>query len=135
MAIEHTLSIIKPDAINRNIIGSIINLIEKNGLQIIEAKMLQLSKEQAKAFYSIHNGEPYFDSLVEYITSGKIMVLKLEGDNAITRYREIMGSTDPEHAEEGTIRKIFAESMQKNSVHGSDSSESAETEIKFFFNK
>jgi len=133
MTIEQTLSIIKPDAVQRNIVGPIITLIEGYGLKIVNIKMTRLTTDQAKIFYKIHNGKPYFESLVEYITSGDIIVLKLEGEDAVNRYREIMGTTDPEQAKNGTIRKKYAQSMQKNSVHGSDSIENAKIEINFFF--
>jgi len=133
MSTQQTLSIIKPDAVERNLIGSIISLIEKNGLKIIEARMLQLSKEDAEKFYLIHKDKPFFSSLINYMTSNKILVLKIEGENAIDEYRKLMGSTDPSNADSGTIRKLFAESIERNSVHGSDTIENANIEIKFFF--
>ena len=133
MSTQQTLSIIKPDAVERNLIGSIISLIEKNGLKIIEARMLQLSKKDAENFYLIHKDKPFFGSLINYMTSNKILVLKIEGENAIDEYRKLMGSTDPSNADSGTIRKLFAESIERNSVHGSDTIENANTEIKFFF--
>ena len=133
MSTQQTLSIIKPDAVERNLIGSIISLIEKNGLKIIEARMLQLSKEDAEKFYLIHKDKPFFSSLINYMTSNKILVLKIEGENAIDEYRKLMGSTDPSNADSGTIRKLFAESIERNSVHGSDTIENADVEIKFFF--
>ena len=130
---EQTLSIIKPDAVERKLIGSIISLIEGNELKIIEARMLRLSRQEAEKFYNIHKTKPFFESLVNYISSNKIVALKLEGKDAINKYRKLMGSTDPDNADEGTIRKLFAESKERNSVHGSDSIENAKTEIKFFF--
>ncbi len=133
MEMEQTLSIIKPDAVERKLIGSIISLIEGNELKIIEARMLRLSRQEAEKFYNIHKTKPFFESLVNYISSNKIVALKLEGKDAINKYRKLMGSTDPDNADEGTIRKLFAESKERNSVHGSDSIENAKTEIKFFF--
>ena len=133
METEQTLSIIKPDAVERKLIGSIISLIEGNELKIIEARMLRLSRQEAEKFYNIHRTKPFFESLVNYISSNKIIALKLEGKDAINKYRKLMGSTDPDNADEGTIRKLFAESKERNSVHGSDSIENAKTEIKFFF--
>jgi len=133
MEMEQTLSIIKPDAVERKLIGSIISLIEGNELKIIEARMLRLSRQEAEKFYNIHRTKPFFESLVNYISSNKIIALKLEGKDAINKYRKLMGSTDPDNADEGTIRKLFAESKERNSVHGSDSIENAKTEIKFFF--
>ena len=133
MALEETLSIIKPDAIERNLIGSIISLIEKNGLKVMEVRMLQLSRDNAEEFYSIHKDRPFFKSLVDYMTSNKIVALKLKGDNAVNAYRDLMGATDPEDAKPETIRKLFAESKERNSVHGSDSIENAKKEIEFFF--
>ena len=133
MEMEQTLSIIKPDAVERKLIGSIISLIEGNELKIIEARMLRLSRQEAEKFYNIHKTKPFFESLVNYISSNKIVALKLEGKDAINKYRKLMGSTAPDNADEGTIRKLFAESKERNSVHGSDSIENAKTEIKFFF--
>ncbi len=133
MLLEQTLSIIKPDAVERNLIGSIINLIEKNGLKVLEMKMLRLSKEDAEQFYHVHKDKPFFNSLIDYMVSNKIVALKLQGENAVNIYRNLMGSTYPSDAQPETIRKLFAESKERNSVHGSDSIESAEKEIKFFF--
>jgi len=130
MTIEQTLSMIKPDAVERNIIGSIISFLEENNLKILDIKVLQLTDEQAKKFYGIHKGKPFFESLIKNITSDKVV----EGDNAVGKYRELMGATDPKNACDGTIRKMFAIDGQRNSVHGSDSLESAAKEIKFFFN-
>ena len=133
MSQEETLSIIKPDAVERNLIGSIVSMIEKNGLKIIEAKMLQLSRSDAEEFYSIHKDKPFFSSLIDYMISSKIVALKLSGDDAVNTYRNLMGATDPAEAKPGTIRQSFAESKERNSVHGSDSTENAKREIKFFF--
>ena len=133
MTIQQTLSIIKPDAVERNLIDLIINLIKENGLKIVESRMVQLSREEAEIFYSLHKNKSFFNSLVSYMASNKVMVLKLEGENAVEKYRKLMGSTDPKDADTGTIRELYAENKERNSVHGSDSIESAETEIKFFF--
>ena len=130
---ERTLSIIKPDATKRNLTGTINKIIKDNGLKIIAQKRLQLSVEQAKKFYEIHNDKSFYNNLIEYMSSEPVVVQVLEGDNAIAKYREIMGSTDPLHAKEGTIRKQVAISKQENSVHGSDSIENALIEINFFF--
>ncbi|USH01877.1 nucleoside-diphosphate kinase [Grimontia kaedaensis] len=133
MTIERTFSIVKPDAVKRNLIGAIYQRIEAAGLQIVAAKMLHLTKEQAQGFYAEHEGKPFYDGLVEFMTSGPVTVQVLEGENAITRYRELMGKTNPEEAACGTLRADFAESMRFNSVHGSDSTASAEREIAYFF--
>jgi len=130
---QRTLSIIKPDATKRNITGSINNIIEKKGLRIIAQKRIQLSVSQAKAFYIIHSEKPFFNDLIEYMTSEPVIVQVLEGTEAVSNYRNIMGSTNPDEAEEGTIRKIHALNIQENSVHGSDSNVNAEKEINFFF--
>ena len=132
--IERTFSIIKPDATKRNITGKINAIIEENGLKIIAQKKIQLTKEIAEKFYSIHSEKPFFNDLVEYMTSEPVIVQILEGENAIHKYREVMGATNPENAEEGTIRKKVALNVQENSVHGSDSIDNAKTEINFFFN-
>lgn len=133
--LERTFSIIKPDAVKRNLIGEITTRFEKNGLKIVASKMLQLSEADAHGFYAEHEGKPFFETLVVNMTAGPIIVQVLEGENAIAKNREIMGTTDPEKAAEGTIRKAFAISMQKNSVHGSDSPESAKREISYFFSE
>ncbi|MDW6003200.1 nucleoside-diphosphate kinase [Vibrio mangrovi] len=133
MALERTFSIVKPDAVERNLIGEIYHRIEKAGLQIVAAKMVHLTEEQASGFYAEHEGKPFFESLKEFMTSGPIMVQVLEGENAIVRYRELMGKTNPEEAACGTLRADYAISMRLNSVHGSDSPESAAREIAFFF--
>ena len=130
---ERTFSIIKPDAVKRNLMGHINQLIEKNNLKILASKTHNLSKKEAEAFYGVHKERPFFNSLVEFMTSGPVQVQVLEGENAVASYREIMGATNPEDADEGTIRKLFAESIEANSVHGSDSSENASIEIAFFF--
>jgi nucleoside-diphosphate kinase len=133
MAVERTLSIIKPDATRRNLTGAINARIEQAGLRIVAQKRLKLTREQAEAFYAVHRERPFFDSLCRFMTSGPVVVQVLEGENAVLRYREVMGATDPAKAAAGTIRKDFAESIEANSVHGSDSAENAEREIAFFF--
>mgnify|MGYP003954930083 CR=1 FL=1 len=129
-----TFSIIKPDATKRNITGSINKLIEESGLRIIAQKRIKLSQIQAQEFYSIHKDKPFFNDLIEYMTSEPVVVQVLSGDNSVDKYRSIMGDTNPENAKNGTIRKLFALNIQENSVHGSDSDENAESEIKYFFN-
>jgi nucleoside-diphosphate kinase len=133
MAVERTLSIIKPDATRRNQTGAIIDRFEKAGLRVIASRRMHLSRSQAEAFYTVHEERPFFRSLVEFMTSGPVVVQVLEGENAIARNREVMGATDPAKAAPGTIRKDFAESIEANSVHGSDAAETAANEIKFFF--
>lgn len=133
MALERTFSIIKPDAVERNLIGEIYHRIEKADLRIVAAKMLHLNQEQASGFYAEHEGKDFFSDLTKFMTSGPIMVQVLEGENAIARYRELMGKTNPEEAACGTIRADYALSMRYNSVHGSDSPESAAREIAYFF--
>ena len=130
---EKTFSIIKPDATKRNITGSINKIIEENGLRIVAQKRIKLSIYQAKDFYHIHSDKPFFNDLIEYMTSEPVVVQVLSGNNAVETYRKIMGSTNPENAEEGTIRKTHALNVQENSVHGSDSKKNAEKEIAFFF--
>ncbi len=132
---ERTLSIIKPDATKRNISGRIIQIIEENGLRIIAQKRIKLSSDQAIKFYSIHNQKPFFNDLINYMTSGPVVVQVLEANNAVDKYREIMGETNPENAKNGTIRKMLALNVQENSVHGSDSIKNAKNEINFFFTK
>ena len=132
---SRTFSIIKPDATKRNITGSINQLIEKKGLKIIGQKRIKMSIQQAEQFYSIHNDKPFFRDLVEYMTSEPVIVQVLMGENAVKIYREVMGATNPDNADEGTIRKLFALNVQENSVHGSDSEENAKKEIEFFFNE
>ncbi len=135
MAVERTLSMIKPDGVSRNIIGEVLNFFEKGGLKVVAMKMLRLTKEQAQEFYIVHKDKPFYDELTDYMSSGPIVALVLEGENAISRCREIMGATDPAEAAEGTIRKTFALSKGENTVHGSDSPESAAREIAFFFSE
>ena len=130
---NRTFSIIKPDATKRNITGSINKIIEDNNLVIIAQKRTKLSKEKAEGFYSIHKDKPFFNDLIEYMTSGPVIVQVLQGDNAVENYRRIMGATNPENAENGTIRKEYALNIQENSVHGSDSDANAKIEINYFF--
>lgn len=133
MTVERTLSIIKPDAVGKNLIGKIITRFEDAGLRVIAAKMLQLSRQQAEGFYEIHKARPFFKDLVEFMISGPVLVQVLEGSNAVTKNRDIMGATNPKDAVPGTIRKDFAASIDENAVHGSDSLDNAKTEIAFFF--
>ena len=130
---DQTFSIIKPDATKRNITGSINKVIEESGLRIIAQKRIRLTNDQAENFYSIHKEKPFFNDLIEYMTSEPVVVQILSGENCIEKYRTIMGATNPENAEEGTIRKLFALNVQENSVHGSDSEDNAKNEIDFFF--
>jgi nucleoside-diphosphate kinase len=133
MALERTLSIVKPDATRRNLTGAINDRLERAGLRIVAQKRLQLSRDQAEGFYAVHRERPFFASLVEFMTSGPVVVQVLEGEGAVARNRDVMGATNPANAAEGTIRKDFAESIEANSVHGSDSPENARAEIAFFF--
>ena len=133
MAVERTFSIIKPDATRRNLTGKINARFEENGLRIVAQKRIWMSRQQAEAFYAVHKARPFFDGLCAFMTSGPVVVQVLEGDNAIARNREIMGATNPANAAAGTIRKDFAESIEANSVHGSDSPENAAIEISYFF--
>ena len=133
MAVERTLSIIKPDATRRNLTGQIVARFEKAGLRVVAQKRMRLSKAQAEAFYAVHKERPFFNGLVAFMTSGPVVVQVLEGEGAIAKNREVMGTTNPEKAAPGTIRKDFAESIEANSVHGSDAPETAANEIKFFF--
>ena len=133
MTVERTLSIIKPDATRRNLTGAINDRFEKRGLRVIAQKRIQLSRAQAERFYQVHAGRPFFQDLVAFMSSGPVVVQVLEGDDAVVLNREIMGTTDPANAAPGTIRKDFAESIEANSVHGSDSAENAAQEIAFFF--
>jgi len=133
MAVERTLSIIKPDAVAKNVIGEIYSRFEKNGLKIIAARMRQLSRAEAESFYGVHRERPFFKDLVDFMVSGPIMVQVLEGDNAIAKNRELMGATDPKKADKGTIRADFADSIDANAVHGSDSEQTAAVEVAFFF--
>ena len=131
---ERTLSIIKPDGVSRKIIGEVISRLEKKNIHIIAIKMLQLTKNKAKGFYAVHRERPFFNSLTDFMVSGPVVVMVLEGDGVISKYREIMGATDYREAADGTIRKDFATDIEKNVVHGSDSVESAAFEIAYFFN-
>lgn len=133
MALERTLSIVKPDGVARNLIGQVYGRFEKAGLNIVAARMLHLSKAQAESFYGVHKARPFFNDLVAYMTSGPVIAQVLEGDNAVAKHREIMGATDPKKAAPGTIRADLAESIEHNVVHGSDSAENAANEIAFFF--
>lgn len=134
MAIERTFSIIKPDAVRRNLIGKILTVFEENGLRPVALKKIHMTREQAEGFYAVHKDRPFFGELVETMTSGPVVVQVLEGENAILKNREVMGATNPANAAEGTIRKMYALSVGENSVHGSDAPETASQEIKFFFN-
>ena len=133
MAVERTLSIIKPDAVAKNVIGKIYTRFESNGLKIVAAKMVQLSQAEAEGFYAVHRERPFFNDLVKFMVSGPVMVQVLEGENAMLKNRELMGATDPKKADAGTIRADFAESIDANAVHGSDSLENAAIEIAYFF--
>jgi nucleoside-diphosphate kinase len=133
MAVERTFSILKPDATQRNLTGAINAVIEKAGLRIVAQKRIRMTRQQAEAFYAVHKERPFFGELVQFMTSGPVVVQVLEGDNAVAKYREVMGATNPAQAAEGTIRKQFAQSVGENSVHGSDSAENAKIEIAQFF--
>ena len=133
MAVEQTLSIIKPDAVGKNVIGQIYAMFEQAGLSVVAARMLHLSEEQAGEFYAVHKERPFYADLVKFMTSGPVMVQALEGENAIAAHREVMGATNPAEAAEGTIRQRFATSIDENAVHGSDAPETAKDEIAFFF--
>jgi nucleoside-diphosphate kinase len=133
MATERTFSIIKPDATRRNLTGAITRMLEEAGLRVVASRRIRMTREQAEGFYAVHKERPFFADLVGFMTSGPVVVQVLEGENAVARNREVMGATNPEQADEGTIRKTFAESIEANSVHGSDSAENAKIEIDFFF--
>ena len=133
MAIERTLSIIKPDAVAKNIIGEIYSRFESNGLKIVAARMMHLSQSEAEQFYAVHRERPFFRDLVKFMTSGPVMIQVLEGDDAIKKNRDLMGATDPKKAEKGTIRGDFADNIDANAVHGSDAAETAQVEIAYFF--
>jgi nucleoside-diphosphate kinase len=133
MAVERTLSIIKPDAVAKNVIGEIYSRFEKAGLKVIAAKMAHLSRNDAEGFYAVHRGRPFYDDLVKFMISGPVMIQVLEGDNAVLRNRDLMGATDPKKAAAGTIRKDFAQSIDANAVHGSDAVDTAQVEIAYFF--
>jgi len=133
MATERTFSIIKPDATRRNLTGAITKMLEEAGLRVVASRRIHMSKAQAEGFYGVHRERPFFNDLVTFMTSGPVVVQVLEGENAVARNRQVMGATNPANADEGTIRKTFAESIEANSVHGSDSAENARIEIDFFF--
>ena len=133
MAIERTLSIIKPDAVAKNVVGQILSRFEAAGLKIVAARMMQLSRAEAEAFYAVHKARPFFNDLVNFMISGPVMVQALEGEGAILKNRDLMGATDPKKADKGTIRADFADSIDANAVHGSDGAETAAVEIAFFF--
>jgi nucleoside-diphosphate kinase len=133
MAVERTLSIIKPDAVAKNVVGEILARFEKAGLRIIAARMMHLSRQEAEGFYAVHRARPFFKDLVDFMISGPVMVQALEGENAILKNRDLMGATDPKKAEKGTIRADFAQSIDANAVHGSDAPETAQNEIAYFF--
>ena len=134
MAVQRTFSILKPDATKRNLTGAVNAVIEKAGLRIVAQKRIQMTKAQAETFYAVHSARPFFGELVEFMTSGPVVVQVLEGEDGIAKYREVMGATNPANAAEGTVRKLFALSVGENTVHGSDAPETAAQEIKFFFN-
>ncbi len=134
MAVEKTLSIIKPDAVAKNIIGKIYDIFETNDLKIVNAQMMHLTTEQAQKFYEVHKERPFYGELVDFMTSGPVMVQVLEGENAVAKNRELMGATNPADAAPGTIRALYADSVGENAVHGSDSAENAAVEVAFFFN-
>lgn len=131
---EKTLSIIKPDGVSRNLIGSVVKRLEEEGLNIMAMKMIRMTKEQAKGFYKVHEGKPFYESVTDFMSSGPCVVMALEGEDVIKRYRKLMGATNYKEAEEGTIRRDFATDIEKNVVHGSDSEENARSEINYFFN-
>ena len=133
MALERTLSIIKPDAVKKNVIGQILARFEKAGLRIVAARMKHLSRAEAEGFYAVHRERPFFRDLVDFMISGPVLIQVLEGDNAVAKNRELMGATDPKKADKGTIRADFAQSIDANAVHGSDSAENARTEVAYFF--
>jgi len=133
VSVERTLSIIKPDAVAKNVIGEIYSRFEKAGLKIVEARMQHLSREEAEGFYAVHKERPFFNDLVDFMTSGPVMIQALEGENAIAMNRQLMGATNPAEADAGTIRADFAQSIDANAVHGSDAAETANTEIAYFF--
>jgi nucleoside-diphosphate kinase len=135
MAATRTFSIIKPDATRRNLTGAVTKMLEEAGLRVVASKRIRMSREQAEGFYAVHRERPFFNDLCSFMTSGPVVVQVLEGENAVLRNREVMGATNPEQADEGTIRKAFAESIEANSVHGSDSDENARIEIDFFFSE
>ena len=131
---ERTLAIIKPDGVSRNLIGAVVKRLEEAGLNIMAIKMIRMTKEQAKGFYKVHEGKPFYESVTDFMSSGPCVVMVLEGEDVIKRYRKLMGATNYKDAEEGTIRRDFATDIEKNVVHGSDSEENARSEINYFFN-
>jgi nucleoside-diphosphate kinase len=133
MAVTRTFSIIKPDATRRNLTGAVTKMLEDSGLRVVASRRIRMTRDQAESFYAVHRERPFFNDLCTFMTSGPVVVQVLEGENAVLRNREIMGATNPAQADEGTIRKTYAESIEANSVHGSDSDENAATEIAFFF--
>ncbi len=133
MAIERTLSILKPDTVEKNNVGNVIALIEKAGLKVVAAKMTHLTRRQAEGFYAVHRERPFFGELCEFMTRGPVVVMVLEGDNAIATYRNVMGATNPANADEGTIRKLYAKDVGENAVHGSDAADTAKQEVAYFF--
>jgi len=133
MAVTRTFSIIKPDATRRNLTGAITKMLEEAGLRVVASRRIRMTREQAEGFYAVHKERPFYNDLCTFMTSGPVVVQVLEGENAVLRNREVMGATNPEQAAEGSIRKTYAESIEANSVHGSDSEENAQTEIAFFF--
>ncbi len=133
MAVTRTFSIIKPDATRRNLTGAVTKMLEDAGLRVVASRRIQMTREQAEGFYAVHKERPFFGELVEFMTSGPVVVQVLEGEDAVKRNRDVMGATNPENADEGTIRKTYAESIEANSVHGSDSEENAKIEIDYFF--
>ena len=135
MAATRTFSIIKPDATRRNLTGAVTKMLEEAGLRVVASKRIQMTREQAEGFYAVHKERPFFGELVDFMISGPVVVQVLEGEDAVKRNRDVMGATNPADADEGTIRKAFAESIEANSVHGSDSDENAKIEIEFFFNE
>ena len=135
MAVPRTFSIIKPDATRRNLTGAVTKMLEDAGLRVVASKRIQMTKEQAEGFYAVHKERPFYGELVDFMISGPVVVQVLEGEDAVKRNRDVMGATNPADADEGTIRKTFAESIEANSVHGSDSDENAKTEIAFFFDE
>ncbi len=135
MAVTRTFSIIKPDATRRNLTGAVTKMLEDAGLRVVASKRIQMTREQAEGFYAVHKERPFFGELVDFMISGPVVVQVLEGENAVKRNRDVMGATNPADADEGTIRKTYAESIEANSVHGSDSEENAKIEIDFFFNE
>ncbi len=135
MAVTRTFSIIKPDATRRNLTGAVTKMLEDAGLRVVASKRIHMTREQAEGFYAVHKERPFFGELVEFMTSGPVVVQVLEGEDAVKRNRDVMGATNPADADEGTIRKTFAESIEANTVHGSDSEENAKIEIDFFFNE